>query len=140
MLLHFISLFELRGLSLDEFRKEIKNRVLTAAGTTIWDYDEIRTTNPSGLDPIDEIIISSSVVLSDREIDVFGLAYRCHSAEQIIQRVRELKQYRKIGEKTVLRYLRDAKNDVFEAIKKNKETMQLIRRALREEYERKRNS
>lgn len=107
-----------------------------AGGTTMESYLEssIRTTNSSGYDPIDEIIITTALELQERYINIFGLLYNCHSLSEINKRLRSY-QYKALNESTINKYFRDSRKDITALVTKNPVVVIKIKKALNDECE-----
>jgi guanylate kinase len=121
---------------LQSYKAYIKRRALMAGGTTMESYLEssIRTTNSSGYDPIDEIIITTALELQERYINIFGLLYNCHSLSEINKRLRSY-QYKALNESTINKYFRDSRKDITALVTKNPVVVIKIKKALNDECE-----
>jgi hypothetical protein len=104
-----------------------------AAGTTSDSYDEVRSINPSGYDPIDQIIISSALDLEERHIKVFGLLYNCHNIEEVAGRLQQ-KGYKPLRTISIQRYKSDSKRRIIELVTNDQSRMERIRQVLKAEY------
>jgi hypothetical protein len=104
-----------------------------AAGTTLDSYEEVKTVNPFGFDPIDEIIFKAALALDDRYIKIFGLLYKCHSEDQVTKRLCE-RGYNPLSSTSIQRYVSDSKKTIIELVIKNASTMNNVRKKLEEEY------
>lgn len=104
------------------------------AGTTIASYYAIRKLASSGYDSIDQIILTSATALTRSHKKVFGLLYHCHTIPKVVARLPEL-GHREVREKTVQKYMREAKNEIIKLIREDKGILEEIKETLRTEYE-----
>jgi hypothetical protein len=115
---------------LESYKVYIKERILLAAGLTLEDYEDISPPkNRFGNDQIDQIIFNTSLQLPDRQVDVFGLLYKCMEKSYTRKRIRERNE-RNLSKSTFNRYLGDSKKHIVELIVNNPTTMQKIKKII----------
>lgn len=103
-----------------DYREDIKEDILMAAGATKERYYKKRSLNAYGYDPVDEIVITAAGKIRRAYKRLFGLLYDCHSIPASLKRLQE-RGHNTISEKTAWKYMRDSKAEIVNKVtNKNK--------------------
>ena len=110
------------------YKSWIKDRVLLLAGTTSDDFTDANSKySPKydKYDEVDKIIFRNAIDLDDRYISIFGLLYRCHSEEEVIDRL-IAKDFKKRKRSTIRRYSSESRKRIVEIVAKNPEVIESL--------------
>ena len=113
---------------MDEFKRDIKDTILSKANTTIWDFEADRDIprNKHGYDPLDEIIFLAAEQLNMRYLKIFSFFYLCDDKKRA-QKALNGRGGAKLPIKTIERYRSFAFHRVIELVVNDEAAMAKVR-------------
>ena len=113
---------------MDEFRRDIKDKILRKVNTTIWDFEEDKdiAKNKHGYDALDEIILLAADQLNTRYVKIFSFFYHKDDKKRA-QAAFNGRGGSKLPIKTIERYKSFAFNRVIELVVNDAAAMAKVR-------------